>query len=75
MPPNYGLLKKATLGVKGNKMQLTYAFTINADDSEKLCPFIIGKAIKPCAFQKKSDGKLRFYYCNNNKAWMTITLY
>src|SRR6267142_446306 len=60
---------------EGNKTRLTYAFTMNADGSEKLCPIIIGKAAKPCAFQKKSGGELGFYYHSNVKAWMTTALY
>jgi hypothetical protein len=54
---------------------LTYAFTANADGSEKLPPIIIGKAQKPRAFQKKSGAQLGFYYQNNAKAWMTSSLY
>jgi hypothetical protein len=75
MPPDRGLFEKATSGVKGNKTRLTYAFTINADGSEKLCPVIIGKAEKPRAFRKKSGGELGFYYRSNVKAWMTTALY
>jgi DDE superfamily endonuclease len=61
--------------VKGKKVRLTYAFTSNADGSEKLPPIIIGKAKKPQAFQKKSGKQLGFYYRNNAKAWMTSALY
>lgn len=75
MPPDRGLLEKPSSGVKGNKKRLTYALTINADGSEKLPPFIIGKAQKPRAFQKKSGGELGFYYRSNAKAWMTMKLY
>ena len=54
---------------------MTYAFTSNADGSKKLPPFIIGKAAKPRAFNKKSGTQLGFYYRNNAKAWMTASLY
>jgi hypothetical protein len=54
---------------------LTYAFTSNADGSEKLPPLIIGKAKKPRAFENKSGGQLGFYYRNNAKAWMTANIY
>jgi len=50
-------------------------FTANVDGSEKLPPFVIGKAAKPQAFQKKSSAQLRFYYCNNMKAWMMTKIY
>ncbi|KAF8232518.1 hypothetical protein L208DRAFT_1169826, partial [Tricholoma matsutake] len=54
---------------------LTYAFTSNADGSEKLQPIIIGRAHKPRAFQKKTGAQLGFYYQNYAKAWMTLALY
>ena len=75
MPLDRGLSDKKHSGVKGRKVRLTYAFTYNADGSEKLSPIIIGKAKKPQAFQKKSGKQLGFYYRNNAKAWMTSALY
>jgi hypothetical protein len=54
---------------------LTYLLTANATGSEKLPPFIIGKAARPRAFNKKSGAQLGFYYRNNAKAWMTAELY
>jgi DDE superfamily endonuclease len=61
--------------VKGRKVRLTYAFTSNADGSQKLPAFIIGKAEKPRAFKRKTGACLGFYYRNNAKAWMTDKLY
>ena len=75
LPPDRGLSNKKQSGVKGHKVRLTYAFTTNADGSEKLCPFIIGKAKSPRAFNKKTGSQLGFYYRNNAKAWMTTDLY
>ena len=75
LPPDRGLIDKKGPGVKGQKSRLTYAFTTNADGSEKLEPFIIGKAHKPRAFGKKTGSQLGFYYRNNAKAWMTGDLY
>lgn len=75
MPPDRGLMDRPSSGTKGNKKRLTYAFTANADGSEKLPPFIIGKAAKPRAFQKKSGAELGFYYRSNAKAWMTTKFY
>ena len=43
MPPDRGLMDKQMSGVKGCKKRLTYAFTMNANGSEKLSPIIIGK--------------------------------
>lgn len=61
--------------MKSKKVRLTYALTSNADGSEKLPPFIIGKAQKPRAFHKKTGAQLGFYYRTNAKAWMTTKLY
>lgn len=49
--------------------------TANADGSEKLPPFVIGKAERPRAFDKKTGDQLGFYYRSNAKAWMTVALY
>jgi hypothetical protein len=67
LPPDRGLADKHCSGVKGQKVRLTYAFTSNTDGSEKLKPFIIGKAKKPHAFGKKTGPQLGFYYWNNAK--------
>jgi hypothetical protein len=75
MAPDRGLSDRTQSGVKGNKSRLTYALTSNANGSEKLSPFIIGKAAQPRAFNKKSGAQLGFYYKNNAKAWMTTQLY
>jgi hypothetical protein len=62
-------------GLKGKKVQLTYALTSNADGLEKLPPLIIGKALKPRVFKNKTGGQLGFYYRANAKAWMMANLY
>jgi hypothetical protein len=75
MAPDRGLTDRKQSGVKGKKVRLTYAFTLNANRSEKLRPFVMGKAARPRAFNKKSGAQLGFYYRNNVKAWMTAHLY
>jgi hypothetical protein len=62
-------------GLKGKKVRLTYAFTVNADGTEKHRPLIIGKAKRPRAFRKKTAAQLGFLYYNNAKAWMTSDIY
>ena len=52
-----------------------YVFTTNADGSEKLPAFVIGKAAWPHTFNKKTAAQLGFYYRHNAKAWMTAQLY
>ncbi|EIW56512.1 DDE-domain-containing protein [Trametes versicolor FP-101664 SS1] len=75
LPPDRGLSDKATAGVKGKKVHLTYAFTANADGTDKLPPFVIGKWKKPRPFAGKTGAQLGFRYRNNAKAWMTTVLY
>jgi hypothetical protein len=75
MVPDRGLATEQNSGVKGKKVRLTYAFTINADGSEKLPAFVIGKAKQPRCFRKKTGQQLGFLYRNNAKAWMTSPLY
>jgi hypothetical protein len=75
MPPDRGLMDRPMSDVKGIKKRITYAFTSNADSSEKLPPFIISKAAHPRAFNKKTAAQLGFLYRNNAKAWMTTVLY
>ncbi|TFK91129.1 DDE-domain-containing protein [Polyporus arcularius HHB13444] len=62
-------------GVKGKKTRLTYAFTVNADGSDKLPPLVIGRWKKPRTFGNHSAAQLGFLYRNNAKAWMTTILY
>lgn len=50
MPPDRGLSDKKHSGVKGNKVCLTFALTLNADGSVKKEAFIIGKAKKASCF-------------------------
>ena len=75
MAPDRGLSDRKQSGVKAQKARLTYAFTSNANGSEKLPPFVIGKAACPRAFNKKTGAQLGFYYRSNAKAWMTSHLY
>src|SRR6266852_4796045 len=70
-----GLSDRKQSGVKAQKTRLTYAFTSNATGSEKLTPFIIGKAACPQSFNRNTGAQLGFYYRNNTKAWMTSYLY
>jgi hypothetical protein len=48
-----GLSDHKQAGVKGKKVRLTYAFMTNANGSDKLQPFVIGKAARPQAFKKE----------------------
>jgi hypothetical protein len=75
MTHNQCLSDHKQAGVKGKNTRLMYAFTSNTNGSEKLQPFIIGKAAQPQAFKEKTGEQLGFYYQNNAKAWMTTYFY
>ena len=75
MAPDQGSSDCKHTEVKGKNVRLTYALTSNANGSEKLPPFVIGKAVRLQAFNKKTGEQLGFHYQNNAKAWMTMHLY
>ena len=58
-----------------NQTRIAIAFIANADGSEKLKPFFISKANKPCCFKCKFGEQLVFYYRLNMKSRMTGVLF
>jgi hypothetical protein len=72
--PDQGLAAKQMSGKKVNKFCITVSFACNADGSEKLPIFFIGKSKKPQCFGK-GPNKRGFYYCNNKTAWMTAAYF
>jgi hypothetical protein len=62
-------------GKKKDRFRITLGFACNANRSEKMPAFYIGRAMKPKYFDKKSPNELGFYYRNNKKAWMTSELF
>jgi hypothetical protein len=74
-PPERGLATEKMSGKKKDKFRITVGFACNADGSEKMPPFYIGKAAKPVCFDRRSPNTYGFYYRNNKKAWMTAVLF
>jgi hypothetical protein len=74
-PPDRGLAFKQTSGKKRSKFRITVAFACNANGSEKMPVFYIGKLKQPRCFNKASPDSRGFYYRNNKKAWMTSHLF
>jgi hypothetical protein len=74
-PPDRGLSTEQMSGKKRSKFRLTLAFACNADGSEKIPIFFIGKSKQPRCFKKLSPASRGFYYRNNKKAWMTSELF
>ncbi|KZO92509.1 DDE-domain-containing protein, partial [Calocera viscosa TUFC12733] len=71
MPPNHTLATKQMAGRKTEKHRLSYAFTVNADGTEKLPPLIIGRWRCPHCFLNKDGTEYGFRYFWNLKSWMT----
>jgi len=74
-PPDRGLASKQMSGKKSNKFQLTLGFTCNADGSERLPIFFIGKSKQPRCFKNSLPQQQGFYYRNNKTAWMTSSFF
>lgn len=60
-------------GGKKSKMRLTVLLAVNADGTDKLKPFVIGRAVKPRCF--KNVKTLPTTYVANKKSWMTSSLF
>jgi hypothetical protein len=74
-PPDQGLATQQMSGKKKSKFRITLALACNADGSEKLPLFFIGKSKRPRCFRTSSPASLGMYYRNNKKAWMTSELF
>lgn len=60
-------------GGKKSKIRLTVLLAVNADGTDKLKPFVIGRAVKPRCF--KNVKTLPTRYAANKKSWMTSSLF
>lgn len=75
-PPDRGLASKQMSGQERSKFRITIGLACNADGSEKLPPFYIGKSKKPRCFEgRKGPNECGFYYRSNTSAWMTAALF
>ena len=74
MPPSRSLTTGPQHGTKQYKDRITIAFCTNADGSDKVKPFVIGKSAKPRCFRDFSPSTY-VRYANNQKAWMTSYLF
>jgi hypothetical protein len=73
--PDWGMAIVMLSGMKKSKERVTVLFACNADGSEKLPLFFIGKSKQPRCFGKRTGEEHGFYYRNNKKAWMTAVLF
>ncbi|KAF9226430.1 hypothetical protein BS17DRAFT_868925 [Gyrodon lividus] len=63
--PDHGLATKQLSGKKKEKLWISIGVACNADGSEKLDLFFVGKAAKPQCFNKKTPQEHGFYYHHN----------
>jgi hypothetical protein len=72
LQPDRSLATCQTSGGKKSKDRITIALTVNADGSEKLEPWIIGRSKNPrCLKHIKNRRNLRIVYEYNKTKWMT----
>ena len=74
LPDRSLTIDSKTKGVKKMKDRLSIAFACNADGSEKLKPFVIGKTLKPRCFKNFCPDPYVSHKANK-KAWMTATIF
>ncbi|KZT51654.1 DDE-domain-containing protein [Calocera cornea HHB12733] len=75
MPPNRTLATKQLSGRKEEKHRLSYAFTVNADGSEKPDPIVIGRWRRPHCFLGKDARAYGYEYYWNLKSWMKSDIF
>ena len=66
---------KPKSGLKSDKKRISIALATNADGTQKLPLFCIGHAQRPRCFGRRTAEEMRYYYRNNQKAWMTSSLF
>jgi hypothetical protein len=71
LTPERTLATEAGSGGKKSKDRITLALTTNADGSEKLEPWVIGKSKNPRCFKGINRQYLRIQYRYNKTKWMT----
>ena len=74
-PPDKGLATRQMSRVKGDKTQITLAFTVNTGGSDIYKPLFIGWAHRPHCFGRNDGSDLGFDYHWNKKAWMTLKIF
>lgn len=75
MAPDKTIAPSSFSGRKVQKERFTFLACCNADGTEKLPLVFIGKAKKPRCFKKNSGAEHGLYYKNNQKAWMTASIF
>jgi DDE superfamily endonuclease len=75
LEPDTTLATTRLKGKKKDKERLTVAFCANADGTDKMKPFVIGKYLNPRCFKNINCNSLGIIYEANKKAWMTAVLF
>ncbi|KAH9146846.1 hypothetical protein AeRB84_009328, partial [Aphanomyces euteiches] len=73
--PSTTISNKPRAGQKKDKSRLTVALGANADGSDKLPLYFIGRSVRPRCFGNLTGKELGFLYTANCKAWMTMALF
>ena len=77
MTPNKTLTTEASAGVKQDKKRVSLHFTVNADGTRKLYPWVIGKAQRPRCFKAAGVNieRMSMKYVANKKGWMKTQIF
>ncbi|CAG8495863.1 18689_t:CDS:2 [Dentiscutata erythropus] len=75
LEPNTTLAITSFKDRKKNKERLTVAFCVNANRTNKLKPFVIGKYPNPRCFKGIKHNRLGVIYGSSANAWMTTVLF
>ncbi|XP_065866608.1 CENP-B homolog protein 2-like [Euphorbia lathyris] len=75
MQADNSLATKQLEGRKQNKERITIAICCNADGSDKLPLWIIGKFLNPRCFKNNNRDSLNCKYQANSNAWMTFLIF
>ena len=73
LKPTSTLASGPVKGEKRSKERITVALCCNATGTDKIRPFVIGRAARPRCFGKDFDPCMYVDYRYNKKAWMTNT--
>jgi hypothetical protein len=75
LTPDRTLATESSNGGKKSKDRVTIAFTCNADGSEKITPWLIGKFENPRCFKNINKRLMGVKYRFNSTKWMTGDLF
>ena len=75
MPPNQTVKTSSIPRRKKKKETISWLACCNADGTEILLLFIIGKSANPRCCKGRSSTELNLWYTSNSKSWMNFSIF